>query len=330
MHFSSALLLAAAATAASAQATFSRSSKRGLCFVPSEVGHVADNQIWVESGSDLSWYYNYKVQPSTTYANRTQAEFEFVPMLWSTSNTFLTDVRALISGGRNITHVLGYNEPDGTAATGGSNIAPSVAAANWISQMEPLRQQGIKLGAPAVTGSPGGFTWLASFADSCASLGTNCTFDFIPIHWYGDFSGLASHMGQVVATYVSPVMSFLQLLTFCSFPNTSLWITEYSLNNQSLEDTQSFFNTSAEYFDRLNFTDRYSYFGAFRSDVSNVGPNVAMLTSNGSLTDIGSWYMGGAATGNIPSSKSASGAQREIVNFGFVAIVAIFAVLVVL
>jgi len=41
-----------------------------------------------------------------------------------------------------------------------------------------------------------------------------------------------------------------------------------------------------------------------------VGANVSMLTSNGLLTDIGSWYLGGAATNNIPSSQ---GAGRRIV-----------------
>ena len=51
---------------------------------------------------------------------------------------------------------------------------------------------------------------------------------------------------------------------------------------------------------------RYSYFGAFRSDVSNVGPNAAMLTADGKLTDIGSWYMGGPATNNVPTSSAAA------------------------
>ena len=49
----------------------------------------------------------------------------------------------------------------------------------------------------------------------------------------------------------------------------------------------------------------YSYFGAFRSDVSNVGPNAAMLTEEGKLTDIGSWYLGGVATNNIPHKGAA-------------------------
>jgi hypothetical protein len=50
----------------------------------------------------------------------------------------------------------------------------------------------------------------------------------------------------------------------------------------------------------------YSYFGAFRSSVSNVGPNAAMLTQDGKLTDIGSWYMGGVETKNIPKSAASS------------------------
>lgn len=44
--------------------------------------------------------------------------------------------------------------------------------------------------------------------------------------------------------------------------------------------------------DRLLYIERYSFFGAFRADVSNVGPNAAMLSSEGTLTDIGRWYLG--------------------------------------
>jgi hypothetical protein len=90
------------------------------------------------------------------------------------------------------------------------------------------------------------------------------------------------------------------------YPNMSQWITEYSLPDANLTDTQSFFNSSAEYFDRLAFVTRYSYFGSFRSSSSNVGPNVAMLDQNGKLTDIGSWYLGGAATNNIPEASDGS------------------------
>lgn len=200
MRFTSTSLLLAATTLTSAQDVFqTRSAKRGLVFVPS-TKHPSDNQIWVDNNSDLTWYYNYGPTASAAYSNLTQAEFEFVPMLWSPSTTFLSSVQSMIKAGTNISHVLTYNEPDGTASTGGSNINPTVAATNWISQVQPLKKLGVKLGAPAVTGSPGGFTWLEDFFNACASQGTNCTADFIPIHWYGNFAGLASHIGQVRAT----------------------------------------------------------------------------------------------------------------------------------
>ena len=136
-------------------------------------------------------------------------------MLWGNNdNSFLAEIQLQMRGGRNITHVLTFNEPDGTVATGGSAIPPSQAASIWIREVEPLRKMGIKTGAPAVTGSQGGFTWLQEFFDACASQGTNCTADFIPVHWYGNFEGLASHIGQVVGTYVT-----LFICIFFSIPS---------------------------------------------------------------------------------------------------------------
>lgn len=309
MRLSSAFLLTAASVISAD--TVGSSTKRGLVFVPS-TNHPSDNQIWVEGKSDLTWYYNYQPSPSPAYANRTQEEFEFVPMLWTTSNTFMSTIQSMISDGRNITHVLTYNEPDGTTSTGGSDIDPAVAATNWISQVEPLRKLGIKVSAPAVTGSPGGFTWLDSFFNACYSQGTNCTADFFPVHWYANFEGLASHLGQVAAAY----------------PGKPIWVTEFSLENADLNDTQNFFNTSIEYLDRLNYTTRYSWFGSFRSDVSNVGPNSAMLDSKGQLTDIGSWYLGGNSTGNIPSSTGA--APKNLASFALAAVFATVAGLALL
>lgn len=53
---------------------------------------------------------------------------------------------------------------------------------------------------------------------------------------------------------------------------------------------------------------RYSYFGAFRSSVSNVGPNAAFLTQKGELTDIGAWYLGKEETNHTPKGGAARAA----------------------
>jgi len=271
----------------SADVLQTRSAKRGLVYVPSS-DNPEDDQIWISNNSDLTWYYNYQQGPSPAYIN---TSLEFVPMLWgapisTADNSFLMNVTGQVLNGANITAVMSFNEPDGTTATGGSNVDPTLAASTWIREILPLRKLGLLLGAPAVTGANSGFTWLQEFFDAC---GGNCTADFIPVHWYGDFSGLASHIGQIQATY----------------PQLKVWVTEFALEDSDLADSQVYFNTSCEYFDRLENITRYSYFGAFRSDVSNIGPNATMLTSNGLLTDIGSWYLGGNETGNIPEPAEA-------------------------
>ncbi len=210
------------------------SSKRGLIHIPISQ-YPNDDKIWNSSPSSLNWYYNYNSTPS---AFLQESDLEFVPMLWGasagdTDTSFVDDVRKQLSSGANITHILAFNEPD-AATHGGSGIEPTLAATTWVREIEPLRELGIKLGAPGVTGSPRGFTWLEQFFAACDG---RCTVDFIPVHWYGNFEGLASHIGQVRATY----------------QEWDIWITEYGHPYTSLEESQNFFNTSAEYFDRLRY-----------------------------------------------------------------------------
>ncbi|KAI1383788.1 glycoside hydrolase family 128 protein [Hypoxylon trugodes] len=271
-----------------------RSPKRGLVFVPNSTT-LQDDKIWVQRNSDLTWYYNYQSTPSYAFNNLPQDQFEFVPMIWGAidDTSFLDSVQGQIDGGRKITHVLGFNEPD-SQYNGGSNIQPSRAADVWVKNVAPLADKGVKLGLPACTGNYNGIQWLQQFLGNCSNLIStdterkNCTYDFVTIHWYGDFEGLASHMGLYSA----------------AFPNVSQWITEYNYNDQDLATTQSFFNTSTEYLDRMDSVERYSYFGAFRSKVSNVGANAVMLNNNGQLTDIGSWYLGIGTKGVDPQSKA--------------------------
>ncbi|GAB7366356.1 hypothetical protein MBLNU230_g8156t1 [Neophaeotheca triangularis] len=259
-----------------AQSTDSAHPKRGLVYVPSDQGYTEDDQIWI--GTDLTWYYNYEASPTTKFDD---SQMQFVPMMWGTPQSgdemlFHDTVSDLIDNGRNISYVLGFNEPDGCGQQvyGGSCMDADTAARLWIQEFEPLKEKyNVSLGAPAVTGSPNGFVWLQSWFTACDG---ECNPDFIPVHWYGNFEGLASHVGQVNSTY----------------PNMTMWVTEYAMANEDLEESQEFYNMSANWFDNeLSYLTHYSYFGSFRSDVSNVGPNAAMLTEDGELTDIGAWYI---------------------------------------
>jgi len=240
MHSSTALSLLTAAAPLAALAQSTTSSKRGLVYVSSSTSNK-DDSIWDASDSDLTWYYNYAASPTSEYDN---SHLQFVPMLWgaptdSSDMTFYNTVKDLIDGGMKIPYVLAFNEPDG-CANGGSCVDAQTAAATWAREIEPLKKLGVKLGAPAVTGSPMGFTWLQNFFTQCAG---KCSADFIPVHWYGDFQGLASHLGQVNATY----------------QNMSMWVTEYAYPNGDLRDSQDFYNQSASYFDRLEYVSSFRF-----------------------------------------------------------------------
>lgn len=288
-------------------AAASRSDKRGLCFIPN-ANHTEDNKIWVQEGSDLTWYYNYQDLPSPAFADYSQDEFEFVPMMWGVSaenpedTTFLSHVRDLIEQGTEIKHVLGFNEPD-MAVAGGSGVEPDIAARAWVANFEPLAEMGVKLGLPACTGGWGGMPWLRQFLGNCSALIStddkkkNCTWDFLPVHWYDNYEGLTSHIGERRAEW----------------PDAEIWITEYALAHQEIGVTQQFYNQSADFFDKEDYIGRYTYFGAFRSDTSNVGPNAVFLNNAGELTDIGSWYLGFGSTGVDPKSGIDSAAPGRLV-----------------
>ena len=205
-------------------------SKRGLVYVPSSE-HPSDDRFWDSSSSDLTWYYNYGDEPSQVYS---KSSLQFVPQLWgqpSTTNdtAFLDSVKSLVSTGTNVSSVLAFNEPDMQSNVGGSNIDPSTAAQIWNHQIQPLAKLGVKLGSPACSSSPAGITWMQKFVQACS----NCTIDFMALHFYGDFEGLASHVGQYVATF-----------------NKTVWVTEYADAHASLSDAQTFYNESSSFMDR--------------------------------------------------------------------------------
>ncbi|OAR00038.1 hypothetical protein LLEC1_02158 [Akanthomyces lecanii] len=267
--------------------------KRGLVFTPNSEW-PQDNKLWSPPGNDLTWYYNYGSMPSPAYAGVSQDH----------------QVKGVISEGRNITHALAFNEPDAPNSWGGSNVDPHSAAQAWVANFEPLAKMNVKLGLPAVTGAPSGLDWIKQFLGNCSALVSkdssetkNCTFDVVPLHWYDNFAGLASHIGERRTLW----------------PDAEIWITEYAYAHQDLSPTQQFFNQTVDYFDKEQYIGRYSYFGAFRSKNSSVGANAPFLNNAGKLTDIGAWYLGKSATGVNPQSKAFSVAPSGLVAGGVAA-----------
>jgi len=205
------------------------SDKRGLVQVDTQ--NPNDEKNFLADPTTIKWYYNYRSAPSSSISN-----LEFVPMLWgepAASYDFATEVRKLL-GKNDIKYVLGFNEPDMDRDVGGSNMSPERAVEVWKQMIQPLKDVGLKLGAPSTASTQGGKKWIKEFMEKC----DNCTgswcfrpsflngynlrcvriVDFIPLHWYGNFEGLSSHIGEVRAM----------------FPDKDMWVTEFGYAHQSL------------------------------------------------------------------------------------------------
>jgi len=270
------------------QLIFAATPKRGLVYISSKSSN--DDKKWTAQSTDLTWYYNYWYSPTSSLAG---SGLQYVPMLWGPpdkqqAGEFYNVVKSLKDRGQNITHVLGFNEPDGPKDTGGSAIKASDAGTIWMKEMDPIRNLGLKIGAPAVTGNGNGISWLQDFVKSC----DKCQFDFIPIHYYGPFEGLPGFAGQMTST----------------FGNKTIWVTEFAFPQGSAAQSQDFLNRSLAFLDspEASFIERYSYFGTYRNDVKNwVGSGAAMMDSSGRLTAIGRSYSGSNDTGASDGSRPA-------------------------
>ncbi|KAJ7796176.1 hypothetical protein B0H14DRAFT_82467 [Mycena olivaceomarginata] len=206
--------------------------KRGLAF-------AADNSTDVfkanSTGSVASWVYNWGLIPPTYIAD---SGIEYIPMQWGAADI---DKLAVTVKGLGAKTILAFNEPDFAEQ---SNMNATYAAQLWMQYIEPLKADGIRLGGPAVSSGTTGRPWLDEFMSACSQ----CTIDFIPLHWYGEGTGgFYDYIYQIHGQY----------------PNHTLWITEYASTTANDSVVLDFMNTTIAALDTLDFVERYAWFGFF-------------------------------------------------------------------
>jgi len=239
--------------------------RNGLAWPTNNIDSIS---LFTQPNSQIEWIYNWSpYEPEGgTFG------LEFVPMQWGSGG--IENLKSIISSQQN-SILLGFNEPD---QTGQSNLTPSEAAQLWQEYIQPLKAAGIVLGAPAVSNGPNGLPWLQQFFQECQG----CTFDFIPLHWYG--VGLGPFYNYIWGAYYE-------------FRNVTehFWITEFAETNwdssNPLPDNEvfDFLNATQAYLPTILWVDRVAWFGAMR-DTGTVGPGAEMINSNGDLTQIGLIY----------------------------------------
>lgn len=285
------LLLLCASYPFLSQATVS--SKRGLAY--SSDDHLADLRLLLSAKSPTSWYYTWSLY-ETTSVNET---VPFVPLIHGTDEASNSDLTSILDAlPSSSTHLLTFNEPDGTTSSGGSSIEPDAAARAYMDYVVPLQSSDSdsrtwKISHPAVTGSTQGLDWLRRFNASCYELDAarGCPTDFVAVHWYGDFGGLQWWLGTLRDFYANDTAVDVDDLAF--------WVTEMALAQADEDTTVDMLNQTLPYLDGLDYVEAYAWFGAFREDDANgwTGSEVSFFDDDGGLTEVGSLYLGGEKNG---------------------------------
>lgn len=184
-------------------------------------------------------------------------------------------------------HLLAFNEPENE---GQSNIDPAPAADAYRQYMQPFAGKA-KLGGPAVSND--GYTWMSEFLGNC----TNCTIDFVPIHWYNpvflidDFKSFTLEMCRLVG-------------------NRPIWVTEFMPLSNDTAAIEQFMEEAIAWLDEQYCVERYSYFGTadgFTSLLDNGGPLLSALGKKYAFTP----YASGGNTPTPATGDDGAGAKRK-------------------
>ncbi|MDB6070208.1 MAG: hypothetical protein JWL81_1379 [Verrucomicrobiales bacterium] len=150
---------------------------------------------------------------------------------------------------QNVTHLLGFNEPDHADQ---ANMSVATAIAAW----PELLGCGLRLGAPAV--SDGGLSWLYDFIDQCDALGYRV--DYVPVHYYRSFSNPADPDGAATQMY-----NFLKGVA--DRTKRPVWVTEWNNGANWTSDPdptyaqqQAAVARMIEMMDNAPFVERYSVY----------------------------------------------------------------------
>jgi hypothetical protein len=223
----------------------------------------------------LSWWYNWASQP----AAGADPGIEFVPMIWGAGSLGAT----IPSGSKSI---LGFNEPNFKSQ---ANLTAAQAATDWP-QVEAKAGAGVTLVGPGVNycGSSSNtsgcsdptvtdpYTYLKDFFAACAG----CKVDYVAVHWYNcDLPSLRAYIeGNTDAG--GGLQGFVQF-------GKPIWVTEFCCDgSHTVADQKAYMQAAIPYLEGNPHVARYSWFSA-----NNI-PNALLAKSDGSLTDLGTTYVG--------------------------------------
>ena len=205
------------------------------------------------------WHYNWSAgsQPSL--------DIEFVPMRHNAKWDSFKKINQL----ENVTHVLGFNEPNQSDQ---ANMSVKQALAMW----PKLQASGLRLGSPSPNDADRGLKWLFEFMDEADKRGLRV--DFVTVHFYK-----ANWSADQLIRWLQKIHK--------RTGGRPIWLTEFNNgarwskgHNPTYAENAKKLNDFCKIMDKAKFVERYAIF--------NAGPDTMQrqLIRKGKLTPAGKWY----------------------------------------
>lgn len=235
-----------------------------------------DNQ-WAKNMAkgNIKWYHHWQMGA----VSEIPSSIQYVPMYWGPRyNSLWADRKKEITKFKS-TRILAFNEPD---VAGQANMSPGDAATLFMKELQPYRNQGIKVSSPQIVYN---VEWMDSFLKKLRAKGGDV--DFMAVHWYGSYKDLASlkkWMTRINKRY-----------------GKSVWLTEYGVtaaSQPSAADLKSFHIRATQWLKTQDYVKRAAWLGCFAIDNppdDYAARMNAFFNSGGSLRAIANWYVHAAS-----------------------------------
>ena len=254
-------------SSATTETTTATTTKKGASFNTNNT-----NGAWNSDIVELKafWYYTW----GTPIPSDSPVNAEFVPMFWGSANVTDANIAAVTQLGQQgkVKYVLGFNEPDRPDQ---ANMTVSQALALW----PKLESIGLPLGSPATSWPT--LQWNYDFLDSAKAEGLRV--DFICVHMY-----VGTDDGSFVQTLQALYTKYHLPIWVTEFATADYNATTPSSNMYTPAETLAFMQRLLPQLDSLSYVQRYAWFSGDPN--SSALWTSALVSTNGSLTTLGSWY----------------------------------------
>jgi len=222
------------------------------------------------------WYYKWNA--ILEWGQETNSPYgEYAPMCFGAGGTFADDIANYLAMDQ-VTHLLGFNEPDDCNGQSGQWYG-LCQVTNAVGYFQELQKAGLRLGSPSGTEATANnsTTWTSQFIQLCDAAGIRV--DVACLHWY-DWGGSPTTTPNANPDLV--LRRFKQYLSHAyHMYRRPIWITEFNANLNRVTSVQdAFLQNAMEWLDAVGYVERYAYYQP-NSGTGNFFDTNGVITSTG-------------------------------------------------